>query len=539
MGNIKRVFTVDGQPYFIVGAQARNSSGYNDAESERAFRALKAIHGNTLEVPVYWGQVEPSEGHFDFTSVDALLTSARRYGVRLVLLWFGTWKNGDMDYVPDWVKTNPQRFRRVLSSTGKDIWNLSSYCRASFEADKAAFTAFCRHLKERDGDAHTVIALQVENESGILGCDRDYGPDGQTAFDSPVPADLVAKMRAASRGWVYEHWQKAGGREAGSWPELFGWEAGELMTAWSIAGYIDRLVEAGKAIYDLPMYINVWLGSDRCNAAGEAYPSGGAVAHVLDIYKWYTPHIDLIAPDIYIADTKGYEAACADYARDDNPLFVPESPQNGSNAWLMFSAVGNYDATGYSFFAAEDVLCDDGSVHPECRALVESFQSLAAAVPLLLKYQGSGRIHAVVQEEFLAGQWLDLEGYTGQVEFDGAGGGAFRDWRHSAPAARDRVGNEPRRGRGLVIQAGPHEFYLVGSAFRLTLRPKLPPEQGRDLAVAVGWLPARQAHYVSVDEGHFDERGAFVVDRQRNGDEFDFGLWVEADTGVVRAILCE
>jgi len=58
---------------------------------------------------------------------------------------------------------------------------------------------------------------------------------------------------------------------------------------------------------------------------GEAYASGGAVTKVLDIYKWFTPHVDIIAPDIYVADAKGRDAVCASYDREDNPLFVPES----------------------------------------------------------------------------------------------------------------------------------------------------------------------------------------------------------------------
>jgi hypothetical protein len=45
--------------------------------------------------------------------------------------------------------------------------------------------------------------------------------------------------------------------------------------------------------------------------------------------------------------------------------------------------------------------------------------------------------------------------------------------------------------------------------------------------------------YVRVDEGHFDAEGAFVVDRRRNGDEIDGGVWAEPDTGVVRVVACE
>ncbi len=537
MKSIKRVFTVDGKPFFPLGGQARNSSGYDDRESGAAFQAVKLIGGNILEIPVYWEQIEPEEGQFDFASVDALLASARRYSLRLVLLWFGTWKNGDMDYTPAWVKTNPARFQRVISPTGKQVWVLSSHCRANFEADRKAFTALCNHLKSADGKQRTVIALQIENEPGILGSDRDYGPGGQADFEKPVPDELVAKMKAAGQGRVYELWQATGGKESGVWPEVFGLAAGELMTAWSIAAYIDRLAEAGKAVYGLPMYINAWLGDFGWEMPGETYPSGGAVSKVLELYKWFTPHVDLIAPDIYIADAKGYDFQCQAYARPDNPLFVPESAPGGSNAWNMFRALAAYDSIGYCFFAVEDILGEDGSLRPGAEPIVDSFRCAAAALPLLLKYQGTGQVHAVVQEENLGAQKFALDGILGMVEFgDLSLSAVYKDRRHLPKFPSLPPGE---RGRGLLVQAGKHEFYLVGVGYRLLLRPILPPEQALDATLSREALLTRQAHYVSVDEGHFDEAGNYVVDRRRNGDEIDFGVWVTPDVGVVRVIVCD
>jgi beta-galactosidase GanA len=540
MTEIPRVFTVDGQPFFPVGGQARNSSGYNDAESDTAFRALKLINGNTLEIPVYWCQVEPAEGQFDFASVDALYGQAQRYEVKLVLLWFGTWKNGDMDYAPAWVKTDPARFARVQGPLGGAVWGLSPHCQATLEADRRAFAALCEHLAARQQTYPAVVAVQVENEPGILGSDRDYGPAGQAAFESPVPDGVLAAMRAAGCGPVYDLWQAAGGKAAGSWPELFGAAAGELMTAWAIATYIDQVAAEGKARFEVPMYANVWLGENGWRVPGESYPSGGAVSKVLDIYKWCTPHLDLIAPDIYIADARGYEAVCAAYARPDNPLFVPESAPGGSNPWLMFRAVADYNAIGYSFFAIEHLIGPDGGVRPELAALAGSFRSLAAAAPLLLQYQGTGRVHAVVQDEDLGAQSLALDGWLGQAEFgDISAGALMKDWRHLPPAMAPIDGGPARRGRGLVIQAAQNEFYLVGAAYRLVLRPPVQSAAALDIIYAREHLLRCQAHYVSVDEGHFDVSGEFVVDRHRNGDEVDGGVWVEADNGVVRVVMCD
>jgi len=537
---IRRVFQVNGKPFFSLGGQSRNSSGYNREECHTAFEAVKALHGNTLEIPVYWEQIEPEEGHFDFRSVDILLEEARARDLKLVLLWFGTWKNGDMEYTPAWVKRNPERFVRVTNPSGNAVWVLSPHCQANLEADRKAFCAFMEHLHRHDDTERTVIAVQVENEPGILGSDRDYGPLGEEAYRQPVPQVLLEAIRQRPSSPAYRVWQEAGARTKGTWEEVFGTAGGEFLSAWAIARYIDQIAEAGKAIHDVPMYVNVWLGEQGWQVAGDSYPSGGAVGRTLEIYKATTPHIDLIAPDIYIGDSQGYRGICELYARDDNPLFVPESAPGGSNAWNLFYALANYGAIGYHFFAIEHIFAPDGTIAPECQPLVESIHCVASAIPLLLKYQGTDRIHAVVREENLRYQHLDLDGYIGLVEFEGTpmyrGG---KDWRHRDPNLFAKLNQTGRRGRGLVFQEDEHTFYLVGAAYRLHLRRKGSARQLLDICSASPFHLTRGSFYVSVDEGHFDQDGNFVVDRRRNGDETDHGIWVEPDVGVVRVVLCD
>ena len=541
MATVKRVFMVNGKPFFPVGGQSSTASAYNAEESEAAFKAVKLLHGNTLWTDVYWEHIEPEEGKFDFTMVDELLASARLYGLKLILLWFATWKKATMDYAPEWVKTNPKRFKRVTSPTGMDLWTLSTFCQANFEADKKAFLAFCKYLKAKDTE-HTVIGIQIENESGILGSDRDYGPEGQAVFSSPIPAKLITSMKKYGKGPVYDIWRKAGGKESGTWPELFGWPAGEFMTAWSIASYIDRLAEAGKAVINLPMFVNVWLSDvhfmdSRWMIAGASYPSGGAVSKVLDIYKWFTPHIDLIAPDIKFSNLRVFEAICAVYSRDDNPLFFPETPPTLS----VFRAIADYNLIGYSRMRLlESIVAEDGSLRPGSKVGTDTIRSIATAIPLILKYQGTGHVYAVVQEDDIDAQLLDMDGYLGSVVFagDNAPHGA-RDWRHDSPEEIKPAPPDPNRGRGLVFQANKNEFYLVGVNYRLFLRPKLAPEKMLDAAFIYDFLQSKNAHQVKVDEGHFDQNDQFVVDRRRNGDVITNGVWVEVDTGIVRVIMCD
>ncbi len=531
MANLQRLFSVDGQPFFPLGGQVHNSSAYSPAELETAWRALAALHANTAEIPVYWEQVEPQEGRFDLAIVDGLLAGARAHGLRLVLLWFGTWKNGMMKYAPAWVKGDPQRFRRVISPAGVPLAVLSSHCQANEDADRRAFCALLEHLRQHDGDERTVIAVQVENEPGILGSDRDYSPDAERQFQAPVPPGLIEALERAPGAYAHALWQAAGARESGSWPEVLGDAAGEVFSAWSIAGYIDRLAAAGKVTYDIPLYVNVWLGEGSWRLPGLTYPAGGAVARMLDVWKWATPHIDLIAPDIYVADRLGYRAECAAYARPDNPLFVPESAPRGMNALNLFTALADYDCIGYAAFGVESILAEDGSVRPEAEPLVASFHCAAAAIPLLLRYQGTGAIHAVVQEEEMGEQYLDLGDYVGRAVFSqGEAHSPWCDYRHPPAGTNER-------GRGLVIQAGEREFYLVGAGFRLLLLRKGSPQALLSLPQASDALAPRLIDYVEVVEGHFDAAGTWVVDRRRNGDESDFGLWVHPGVGVVHAVV--
>ena len=275
---------------------------------------------------------------------------------------------------------------------------------------------------------------------------------------------------------------------------------------------------------------------------------GGPVIKVLDIYKWFTPHMDIIGPDIYIRNSKAYEAVCAAYSRDYN-LLLTESCGDSN----MFYAIADYDSIGYFFYGIESIFTKDGSVAPEAQTIVDSFRCVAEVIPLLLKYQGTGKIYAVTQEgltqeEFLGAYGgLDFDGYLGQVQFGRSQSvGApplYFDWRHlpryfTSAYRGFKEQADSIRGGGFIIQANRNEFYIVGANYRLFLRPKLVPEKMNPFLFQEPMFsaPGRQ---LEVDEGHFDQKGEFVVDRQRNPDPVGHGLWVEPDVGVLRVLMCD
>src|ERR1017187_6862525 len=177
---------VDGAPYLMLGVQINNSSAWPGMLPE-VWPAVDRLHANTVEAPVYWEQMEPAKGKFDFSVVDALLAGARGHKVRLVLLWFGTWKNGAPHYVPEWVKRDNLTYPRVVDPKGAVRDTMSPFGTATMEADTAAFRALMRHLKMAD-PRHTVIMVQVENEINAYGSARDYSAEGVKAFEGQVPA---------------------------------------------------------------------------------------------------------------------------------------------------------------------------------------------------------------------------------------------------------------------------------------------------------------------------------------------------------------
>src|ERR1017187_5079011 len=192
---------VDGKPYLMLGVQANNSSAW-PAYLDKVWPAAETLHANTVELPIYWEQMEATQGKFDFSVVDLILKQAREHRLRLVLLWFGTWKNASSHYTPEWIKLDQEKYTFVRDKDGRTLDSPSPFSPARLEADKAAFRALMRHLKQTDAQ-RTVLMVQVENEAGVWGGVRDYGAEAQKAFAQPVPKELVDGL----------------GKQAGSWRE--------------------------------------------------------------------------------------------------------------------------------------------------------------------------------------------------------------------------------------------------------------------------------------------------------------------------------
>ena len=551
-------FTVQGQPFLSLGGQAFNSNSYQLSDLDDAWRATRAIGGNTVAVSIPWDAFEPEEGCYRPEFVTRLIDRARQEGLHLILLWFATWKNGTMEYCPAYVKRDARRFPRVVCRDGSVLPDLSPHVAANLEADARAFCALMATLRDYDGDTQTVLAVQVENEPGYFGgTRRDFGPEGEAAWRQPVPEAVLRYAREHPESRLADFWRRAGSRFAGTWPEVFGRYGAEGFTAWAIARYIDAIAERGKAVYDLFCYVNVALdGGVRDTGFGVASLDnfgGGAYSKNLDVWYAACTALDAICPDNYQNDERRHTEMLDTYAHPEAgwPLYIPESYQpdfcapdysgNSINNAQMFYALGERGAIGYHIFGVEACLNEDGSLEEGACQVARSFRMLSSVAPLLQRYRGTGRIHAICQAVGESGFLMELSAWKANVAFAGLGTGwHVMDYRHRRASRGEGAGLTDfgaERARGLVIEVADNEFYLVGHQCRVLFNRYEP----LDGSLPVSLLNTRyQTHatcFETLTEGHLDDRGAYVADRVRSGDEARAGIWLMADCGVLHVVL--
>ena len=482
---------VDGKPFLILGAELFNSSSSSLDYMRPIWPRLAAIPLNTVLTPLSWELIEPREGQFDFTLPDGLIQDARRNKLHLVFLWLASWKNGMSSYAPLWVKQDTHRFPRVIEKDGAPLEILSTWGKESMEADARAFAALMRHLRDVDGEAHTVLMMQVENEVGVLGDSRDRSPAANRAFDGPVPKDLTTYLqqhREALLPELRQVWEAAGSKSSGTWPEVFGPgpQTDEIFMAWNYARYVQYVTAAGKAEYPLPMYVNTWLRGPK-TPPGE-FPSGGPLPEVMDVWKAAGTALDIYAPDIYAPN---FAEWCDRYNRGGNPLFIPETRGGAAGEANVFYAVGQRETIGFSPFAIDAFEATEQPMPADPNAqLGKSYEVLTQLAPTILKYEGEGKMAGFTLNREHPKTTLELNGYRLNVSLD------------------EIFGTEAQTGFGLVIATGPAEFLGAGSGFRVSFELK----DGGPAHVGIG----------SVEEGTFFDN-AWIPGRRLNGDENDQG----------------
>lgn len=448
------------KPFLILGGEVHNSTTSNAQYFLSKIDKLKKLNCNTLILPVYWELIEPSEGAFDFTLTDHIIDICTKNDFRVVILWFGTWKNAYSMYVPEWVKVDKARFFRARTKSGKPHNAVSCFCDEARDADANAFTALMKHIKETD-TSRTVVMIQIENEVGVLDMRRDYCPAANEKFQGNVDAELTEYLKANTK-LAYNYTGE-------NWSSVFSDMADEVFMAYHIAKYVEEVARRGKEEYDIPMYVNTWLVQYENQAPGD-YPSGGPTHRVIDIWRAAAPHIDFIAPDIYLDD---FPKVCSQYTRDDNPLFIPEARRDDTAVANLLYAIGKYRARGFAPFGIESM--ENGE------ALAEAYLILTNMMEIIETSYEKGCITGV--------HWLDKESLSQTI-------GGFSIKFH--PYRNDK--KEDRAGGAIVITEDTGKYTIIGQNIRYS-------------------FDYDDVEFIHIKEGKYDRRGEWIDGRRLNGDE--------------------
>lgn len=503
-------FLVNDKPYIMLGGELHNSSASSAAYMAPVWDHLQKMNLNTVLLPAYWELVEPEEGKFDFSLIRNHIDEAKKRGLKLVFLWFGAMKNAKSTYAPTWVLADKQRFPRAKvnsdkGSHGSKQLPLSIFNPELLKADSHAFSAFTAFLADYD-KSHTVIAIQVENESGILGDSRDRSALANAMWASPVPKKLMTYLQDNDKSLNHDLkalWAKSGQKTEGTWQQVFGTSAyaESVFMAWRVSDYINHVAAEGKKNDSLPMYANAWVGPQNPNDQPGNYPSGGPVPNVFDIYKAMANSIDWLSPDIY---QDGFDRWAGQYAHPGNPLFVPETKFIVGN---LFTTLGKYKGLGFSPFGIEDGI--EGNQISKVYGLLKEMQDIVVAA------QREGRITSVVLNDKDAIENIKMGDYTIQTENQVEARHKFlldigvtfnQSPPPSIPQSRGdiMVQQSDVRPMGLFIQLSKKEFLILGQNLHFVFKHK------SDSSIPV--------EYAKVEEGVY-QNGKWIAGRVLNGDE--------------------
>jgi len=495
----KTQLIVNNKPFIIRGGELGNSSATSMESMEPIWPKLSDMNLNTVLTPVYWELIEPQEGKFDFSLVDDLILKARKENLKLVFLWFGSWKNSMSSHAPEWVKLNQKKYPRVKDDKGKSHEILTPFSENNLEADLKAFQKLMSHIKDFDQKEQTVIMVQVENEIGMLPTARDYCVWANEVFNKPVPDELLKYMQKNKEKLVPEFleiWKKNGFKTSGNWEQIFGkgLHTDEIFMAWYFAKFTNKIAKAGKDLYPVPLFVNAALNAPE-KKPGE-YPSAGPLPHLMDIWKVAGTSIDMLSPDFYNPLFKHWNDL---FTRQGDPLFIPEHRFDESAPFKGLYAIGHYEAIGFSPFSIESVV--DAKKEP----LGKIYNLVKQLTPVIEANKGLGKIDGVLLDKENKLQIIKLGNFEFTFKHD-----YTLNWSDGAKADVWPMSS------AIIIEIAPDEFYIAGSGIVVTFKPL------KSMELNAGIL--------KTDQGIF-ENDVWRTVRHFNGDQTHQGRHLRISVG--------
>ncbi|HWH98404.1 MAG TPA: DUF5597 domain-containing protein, partial [Pseudolysinimonas sp.] len=276
--------------------------------------------------------------------------------------------------------------------------------------------------------------------------------------------------------------------------ECFGTEADEAFMAHAYATYVEVVAAAGRAEFDVPLYVNAWLDSNGESDGGDSelalsggarpgeYPSGGPLRHTAPVWRAATPTVDFFAPDIYFGS---FDVLAREYRQIDGILFIPEMRCDRTGVVQMFRAIGAEGAAGVSPFAVDAITPGE-----------DDFDHVADAFRLLRALGG-----LMARDPGLEVRGFSLEPGEGSIDL------AFGETEFIIAQAFTEIFPADGAGFGCLVRMSTGEFYALGRGYSLSLRQS---ETGRRAFLRAEELDPAHEHLEVARVLNGDESGEWI-----------------------------
>jgi hypothetical protein len=431
---------------------------------------------NTVGAILQWNSFEPRKDQYKYAMIDGLIEAAKERNMHLIIVWFGTWRNLQSNYMPGYIWDEKIGFPALKENGKPENGGVSPFATKCAERDGLALSKLLARAAQKDPGHQVLVAVQVENE---MPCYMDYCPPANEHIGEQVPKELLEYLKSidtpkhdpAKMGWfTWSRYHGNGSKASGTWEEVFGkqpWptDGRKAMGAYYTGRYIEIVVRKAKEALDIPMYANAWCGESPCDW------------EYMDIFHIGCPSLDGMGPD-------NYGEVLNKYIRPWNNLVQPEfSPAEHYFRALSMGAllVGQY-------WQAEVELMRTGA----------TFDLVRTMEPLLVKKRGPNELlgFTPVLDKKLhkAGSTWEQDYQDLKVKFTATvdhlpGETEWRDYRL-------HTGGPLLNGNGLIIKMGPDEYVITSTKIDVELRRA----DGSDIAAALA------------EQGHF-ENGTWVKDK--------------------------
>lgn len=348
----------NGEPLLYNGIQIRtdafmNTDKWTVEDLEVLFKTAKECGFNMVQVPLEWADIEIAKDVYDFYYLFKVLEYARKYDLKVELLWFGTNMCGDTHSytVPDYILKDGKTYPKFDAPRTGEFWSyygLMWYLDFDdpdlLEREGLALEKCMDFIYEYDsthGTPKSVVGVQIHNEPDIFARWRIVTADKEVK--NPETGEMFTKEDA-------------------------------FATVLPALDYLGKVVKNHKYKVITRVNIATLTKGDGDGESSGIYKGDGSITTIRDFAKdiYNLEGIDIVGDDCYDAllnDVKGIQLMLKDQL-EGNYAHIAENDGNYANtpSLMLTSAVTKsgyivYELATSPFFKANNASDIDQGIY--------------------------------------------------------------------------------------------------------------------------------------------------------------------------------